>query len=163
MNAFLSKPFDVTEAVALILSLVKLPTAAVIASTQTTDAAADAQQSCTALPGLALDQGLAIWRKPDLYCQYLQRFAHDYADSAQIIANAEPEAARQLAHKLKGTAGNMGLLEVAEQASRLERHLAEGGDSSVEPLQTAITTALESIARYVQATVAVIVPSEAEE
>ena len=168
MDAFLSKPFDVTEAVTLIRSLAELPTNAprmaerlADRTHETTRAAPAAPPTDLDWPGLALDQGLNRWGNPDLYRQYLRRFARDYADSAQAIANADPEAARQLAHKLKGAAGNMGLTEVAAQADVLEQRLLAGLEISETALQDALTMALESIARYAPDRVAAVaVPAE---
>ncbi|MCK7582801.1 MAG: response regulator [Chromatiales bacterium] len=165
MDAFLSKPFDVAEAIALILSLAKSPAAENRATDPPADAAHETGHAApvvppTDLPGLAIDQGLRLWRDPDRYRQYLRRFAHDYADSALTIAGADPEAARQLAHKLKGTAGSMSLPEVAAQAGVLETQLMAGLEISVQPLQDALTTALESIARYAPDTAALGAPPE---
>jgi len=163
MDAFLSKPFDVAEAVALILSLVTPPTDARHAADKPADSAHETPSVAPHpdLPGIAIDRGLAIWREPDLYRQYLRRFRRDYADSAQAIADAEPEAAQRLAHRLKGTAGNMGLTDVANQADVLEQRLAAGLTISVEALRDAITTALESIDRYAPDTIAAMaVPPE---
>ncbi|MCK7582802.1 MAG: PAS domain S-box protein [Chromatiales bacterium] len=157
MDAFLSKPFDVTEAVALILSLTLKGTAN---ETPQPAPVALSPPPNSDLPGLAIDQGLRLWRDPDLYRQYLQRFARDYADSAQSIADADPETARQIVHKLRGTAGSMSLPEVAAQAGILETQLMAGLEISVQPLQDALTTALESIARYAPDTATVIAQPE---
>ena len=70
------------------------------------------------------------------------------------MAAAEPDAARQLAHKLKGTAGNLGLPEVAAQAGALEKQFASGLTVAVEPLREALDRALASIARYAPESVA---------
>ena len=98
---------------------------------------------------------MALWSDAAIYRQYLRRFARAYADSAERIAVAEPDAARQLAHTLKGTAGNLGLTEVAACATALERHLAQGAAPATDAtsvlltaLQDALETALGSIARY---------------
>ncbi len=69
------------------------------------------------------------------------------------IAAAEPDAARRLAHRLKGAAGNLGLLEVAARAGDFEQRLTtedapERLAAARTALQTALTTALDSIARY---------------
>ena len=179
MNAFLSKPFEVPEAVALIRRLTGHGLDAPERS-QLRPAEGDDQQTTATealvprrtvppehtaerehrvadasgqrLPGIAFDQGLALWSDPVVYRQYLRRFAHVYGNSADDIATAEPEAARQLAHKLKGTAGNLGLTEVAACAGALERHLVQGATSAtsilIADLHDALDTALDSIARY---------------
>ena len=156
MDAFLSKPFEVSEAIALILSLSK-PVAArqevTPSHTATTEAAPQSTAPVppaegAALPGIAIDQGLAIWRDVERYRQYLRRFAHTYADSARRIAELEPEAAQQLAHKLKGAAGNVGLPEVAAQAGLVEKQLLAGQEIAIAGLHEALNIALASIAQY---------------
>ncbi|AFL73694.1 PAS domain S-box protein [Thiocystis violascens] len=162
MDAFLSKPFDVPEAIALIRALTHGPAQARAAistqgpSVETVDPPvvpmpADADE---ALPGIALDRGLAIWKDDDVYRQYLRRFARSYADSADTIAKAEPGFGQQLAHKLKGTAGNLALIEVANEAGELERALAAGLAISVKPLRRALDRALTSIICYAPETFA---------
>jgi hypothetical protein len=100
------------------------------------------------LPGIAIDQWLGLWKDPDLYRRYLRRFARDYADSVRSIAAAEPEQAHALIHKLKGTAGTLGLIEVAARATDWEQQVAQGLTATLGPLQEALDTALASIARY---------------
>lgn len=191
MSAFLSKPFEVPEAVALIRCLTGHapgapeksqltptdgdPGARGAASGEGDDRASMGADALTpsrtspdehtklderrpdeapdpAFPGIALDQGLALWSDAAIYRQYLRRFAHAYADSAGVIATAEPNSARQLAHKLRGTAGNLGLTEVAARAGVLEGHLGQGATTEagalVAALREALDTALDSIARY---------------
>jgi PAS domain S-box-containing protein len=166
MSAFLSKPFDVPEAVALIRRLTGQapgapeprqpipPPAAPDARAREEEPGPDASPE-PPFPGIALGQGLALWSDANIYRQYLRRFASAYADSASVIAAAEPDSARQLAHKLKGTAGNLGLTEVAARAGALERHLAQGAAPATDAtsvlltaLQDALETVLGSIARY---------------
>ncbi len=192
MDAFLSKPFDVAEAVTLIRILARRP-----ADVQATDRIrppgthhdhrerpavpvvsapvpadlihnerdpARQHPPCddqgAELPGIDLNQGLKIWKDPNVYRRYLRRFADSYADSVQVMAAAEPDAARQFAHKLKGTAGNLGLPEVAAQAGALEKQFASGLPVSVEPLREALERALDSIARYAPDVIAVV-PADA--
>ncbi len=172
MSAFLSKPFEVPEAVALIRHLTghdtdraqgqapvvdhRGPPGTVSPNGHVSDCDryADGHPD-QGLPGIALERGLALWSNGGAYRRYLRRFAHAYADSAAVIATAEPAAAHQLAHKLKGTAGNLGLMEVATRAAALEQHLAQGANAAtaetntvVAALQEALDTALDSIARY---------------
>lgn len=99
-------------------------------------------------PGIAIDQWLGLWKDPDLYQRYLRRFARDYADSVRSIAAAEPDQAHALIHKLKGTAGTLGLIEVAARATDWEQQVALGQRASLGPLQEALDTALVSVARY---------------
>ncbi|NEV60798.1 PAS domain S-box protein [Thiorhodococcus minor] len=109
------------------------------------------------LPGLAIEQGLAIWRDFDAYRRSLRRFVELNGDVGRAIAAAEPAAAQQLAHKLKGTAGNLGLDEVSSRAADLDRALRSGArehsevERLVAALQAALATAFDSVARFAPA------------
>ncbi|EXJ14402.1 response regulator [Imhoffiella purpurea] len=172
MDAFLSKPLDVEEAVSLIRDLVhgrkERPASedsAALAPVLTRDEESAMTASSVPspappydasdrnLPGLTIERGLAIWKDAEVYRRYLRRIAPQLQEAARQIASATPETARPLAHKLKGTAGNLGLMEVAERAGDLERVIAaeepsERVRTSTMRLEAAIETALASIARY---------------
>ncbi|WP_186453843.1 PAS domain S-box protein [Denitratisoma sp. DHT3] len=113
------------------------------------------------LPGIDVRQGLSIWRKPALYRRILQKFAAEYADSARTLADilgtAGTGAAAAQAHKLKGAAANLALVDVARQAAAIERTLKAGHDADdlLSQLRHALETALRSIARYAPPTEAV--------
>jgi len=145
MNSFIAKPFDVDAAIALIIRLTgrrALPPEPAPAP--------GVPASEPDLPGLAVEHGLKIWRKPEVYRQYLRKFALDYADSAQAMAAADRSEAAALAHKLKGTAGNLALDEVAALAGEVDQALRAGADPAddLARLQAALDTALASIERY---------------
>ena len=162
MDAFLSKPFEVTAAIALIRRLTGRGEARPFPPSASGSAPAPAETGQAASappaadwPGLALDRALTLWDDPAVYRRYLRRFADSYATTASTLAGAEPEAARQLAHKLKGTAGNLALVEVAARAAELEQFLRSDApqataerDDLVAALGTALDTALDSIARF---------------
>ena len=106
------------------------------------------------LPGLDIERGLNIWRKADIYCKFLRKFAVDYAGSAKsmnrALAENERDTAAALAHKLKGVAANLGLPDVALQAGKIEQNLKEGKGAveALVQLQQALDTSMESIACY---------------
>jgi CheY-like chemotaxis protein len=148
MNSFIAKPFDVDAAIALIIKVAgragRLPRQAGSVADPVI-AAADQD-----LPGLAVAEGLKLWRRPAAYRQFLRRFAGDYADSAQLIARADKAEAAALAHKLKGAAAALAIDAVAALAGEIDDALRTGQDpaSSLASLQAALDTALASIARY---------------
>jgi HPt (histidine-containing phosphotransfer) domain-containing protein len=81
-----------------------------------------------ALPGVAVRE--AVWRlQGDLsaYLVLLQAFVQQHGETAEIVrAHASEPAASvlyELAHQLKGVAGNLGLQEVFSSASRLGMQL----------------------------------------
>jgi HPt (histidine-containing phosphotransfer) domain-containing protein len=185
MNAFVSKPFEVGEIVAVIRSLTApddagSPTRALAPSagaepeperaTAARNAGAPAaalsgaESSAAAdLPGLAIGQALALWKDPEVYRRYLRKLAAEHGDTAARLAVAEPEQARRVAHRLKGAAGNLGLLEVAARCAEIERlAAAEADDDALAAATTALAvafeTALASIARYAPEPVAEVAP-----
>jgi CheY-like chemotaxis protein len=102
------------------------------------------------LPGLGVARGLGIWKKATVYKQYLRKFAHNYANCVIEMAQAESSAAASTAHKLKGSAGNLAIVDVAAIAADLD-HALRSGKSPTDcfiKLQSALDTALESIERY---------------
>jgi hypothetical protein len=146
MNGFISKPFDVDAAIALIIQVTGH-----VAAQKPPGAARGALVAHEyKLPGLAVENGLNIWRDASVYRQYLRKFMHDYADVVQVLSALDRSAAQSLAHKLKGAAGYMALEEVAIQAGNLERTLRRGGEAAecYEKLQESMNIACQSIAEY---------------
>ena len=169
MNAFISKPFDVEEAIAVITNLIGASKGrterAGVTPTASGDPPADACGSPTDpdLPGLAVTRGLTIWKDPELYRRHLRSLARELAGLDERIAAAAPDAARQSVHRLKGAAGNLGLLELAARAGELEQRLASatGAESLAAArtaLRSALAQALDSIGRYAPESPATVSP-----
>ncbi|HWZ48452.1 MAG TPA: response regulator [Herbaspirillum sp.] len=158
MTGFLSKPFDVDVAIALILKNVRRKEAAAGATDMpraapAASAAPLAQASSRTeqdLPGLAVGRGLKIWRDEGVYRQYLRKFARDYGNSIAEMARVEPIDAAALAHALRGAAGNLALLELAALTAEADHTLRAGEDATplYAKLQVAMEIALASIRRY---------------
>jgi CheY-like chemotaxis protein len=148
MTDFIAKPFDVEAAIALILLRIARvgPTAPAGMQTPVFSAIGIDQD----LPGLAVGRGLAIWKDAAVYRQYLRKFAREYGNSVQQMAEAERTAAAALAHKLIGAAGNLALMELAALATETDQKLRASEDPSatLARLQAALETALTSIGRY---------------
>ncbi|WP_201066804.1 MULTISPECIES: PAS domain-containing protein [Thiorhodovibrio] len=161
MNAYLSKPFDVEEAITMILHLTHGRTQHPVAKTPASvPAPADVGASDANFPGLTLERALGIWKDAAVYRRYLRKFSQEYRDAVTRIRAATPEQARRVAHKLKGAAGNLGLDEVARCAARLEQlgataDATEQQTTAITDLQNALDTALASIAAYTAEPVAV--------
>jgi signal transduction histidine kinase/CheY-like chemotaxis protein len=152
MNSFISKPFDVDAAIALIIKVsgrANRPASLPHASPPALPAASDGAV-IPDLPGLAVGQGLAIWRKPPLYQKFLRVFVSEYADCVQRMERAEHPEMASLAHKLKGAAGNLALYEVAAVAEEIDQELHAGRALSdhLMRLQAALDRALKSIDQY---------------
>jgi hypothetical protein len=147
MSGFIAKPFDVDAAIALIIKLTKWD---VKPTSETVTPAPIKMVIDQEYSGLMLEQGLKYWEEPSVYQQYLRKFAHDYADITQLIAQAEKTEALRLAHKLKGVAGSLALQEVATQTRELEAGIRAGAEyaDNLMKLQIAMDTALTSIQKY---------------
>ena len=143
MDAFVAKPFAVDELIAAILRLTG-------ARPEATPPPA-APEPPAAPPGLEMLEALKVWRDPAVYQRFLAKFARDNADCAQrlreLLAQGEVGQAGALAHKIKGSAGNLSLPALARAAEVVEHRLMEGGDASgdVASLQQAFDEACLAI------------------
>ncbi|WP_457425567.1 PAS domain S-box protein [Roseateles sp. P5_E7] len=93
------------------------------------------------LPGIDIARGLATTaNKPALYRRLLLKFNAGQArfdeQFAAARSGADPSAAQRLAHTLKGTAGNIGAVELQAAAGRLEAACQPGHEPAEadEPL-----------------------------
>jgi CheY-like chemotaxis protein len=146
MTGFLSKPFDVEAAIALIVKLtghVAQSTAQLQSSAVPTAAASTSQD----YPGIAYAKGLAIWRNAAAYQKFLRLFTRQYANVVADMRQLERPAAQALAHKLKGAAGSLALEELAARADALEQVLRHDTDpaGALVGLQSAMELVLDSI------------------
>ena len=151
MNDFVAKPFDVEELMKAIQRLTHPQTV----PTQAGDVpdptpATGARAHTESLPGVAIKEGMGVWRDFGAYHKFLRLFAADYADCgarlAAHYASGEHQAARTLLHKLKGAAGNLAIANVARLAAELEEiEDDQQAADSLARLQTALDTACASI------------------
>ncbi|KXX63697.1 ATP-binding protein [Marichromatium gracile] len=146
MCAFVGKPFDVDEVVALIARLTRRRVTAREGRRQPAPA--------PHYPGLDVERGLALWRDAKRYRRYLRQFVRDHGEDARLLGAADIESGERLTHKLKGAAGNLGLTDVAEAAMALNQLQRQGRDDTEEArarLQRALDQALASIERFAPA------------
>jgi len=155
MNAFVAKPFNVEELIAIIQRLAHCQPEVVAADNAEGEVRNEAAISTIEdLPGIAIARGLKVWNDLAAYKKFLGKFADDYADCARRLKAFHTQndhvAAAALAHKLKGAAGNMALTEVAQFASEVEAIAGSAGDPSMalDRLQSAIDIALASISLF---------------
>ncbi|MBU2678174.1 MAG: response regulator [Gammaproteobacteria bacterium] len=83
------------------------------------------------LPGINVAEGLQrVAGNELLYLNLLKDFSNDYADAPSrlqaLVASGESDEARQLAHKLRGIANNLGAGDTGEAAEIVELALKSG-------------------------------------
>ncbi len=122
-------------------------------------ASAPAPEGASALPGspaLDMARGLdMVGGKPELYRELLAQFGQEFSDAPARLEAAfsagRPGEARQLAHSLRGVAGNLGVHQVERMAKDMEQALAAGDTAlarSVQPrLAAALRQALDAVGR----------------
>ncbi|MGR9115527.1 MAG: response regulator [Gammaproteobacteria bacterium] len=148
MNGFIAKPFDVDELITLLQQYrsdkhgedkTQITVPSFIASETTSHRIID------------LQRGVRSWGDAETYYKYLRKFAdahgRDGHEIGVLITEGKQESACALAHKLKGTAGNLAMMVIWELAEKVERILAEGGETGewVHRLQEALDEALVEI------------------
>jgi|GEM_PF-5586480 len=144
MCGFIPKPFITDSAVALILSLVKAP-----ADRAKTPLQCVTAEAATA-GGLFInsDFGLKLFNNLEQYHRYLRRFAEQYRPilAGLTAETADPATLKALAHKLRGSAANLGLERVAATASQVETRLQQGADAAaIGDLHEALRATLQAI------------------
>ena len=148
MSSFLTKPFDVGGAIALIIKLTGHLTSVVsnikLSSLHTVD------NTDHYFPGIEVKRGLHVWKDSTTYRHYLRKFACDYDDILQQLKQSEKLSAAFLAHKLKGAAGSLALGDVSVIAGNLERALRASEDPAAyfASLSVALETTMNSIKLY---------------
>lgn len=96
------------------------------------------------IPGLDIGRGLDLLRNnADKYLALLRRFADEHGDDVRHmsahLARGDRTAASQLAHALKGVAGNLGVVAVATAAARLDDALRAATPPDQSQLDTLLT------------------------
>ena len=85
------------------------------------------------IPGLVPGPALArVSAKLPFYLQLLAEFCRDYRDFGADYAQSGPEARIRLVHTLRGTAGSLGLEDLACEAGALEDRLRAGPAAGAE-------------------------------
>jgi PAS domain S-box-containing protein len=177
MNGFLSKPYNVEQIISVVrqhiahLSADELerrraaPAAYPSATVSTVfpsatvggDTTGSAAATARDLSGIDVAVGLEAWGSEDVYRKFLGKFAEQYGKTgSEILAHLqaeEPAQAKTLAHKLRGSAGTLALIDVHRLAGELEGLLsgaASASDCTVKAaeLDAALTIARRAITAY---------------
>ncbi|RLJ17879.1 hypothetical protein DJ030_12800 [bacterium endosymbiont of Escarpia laminata] len=134
MVEHVTKPFDADELIAAILRQLKQPKPATVSEVHSTPAQEAGPKQVTqsaaetppdSLPGIDLADGLQRLRgRWPSYKKVLLMFRQQHSASADKMASlleqGDVEEARLLAHRLKGTCGNVGAKRLSEQAAVIE-------------------------------------------
>ncbi|MFJ9452291.1 response regulator [Herbaspirillum sp. NPDC101397] len=177
MNGFLSKPYNVEQIISVVrqhiahLSADELerrraapaayPSATVStvfpSATVGMGTAGVAAASAQDLSGIDVAVGLEAWGSEDIYRKFLGKFAEQYGKTgSDILAHLQAEElpqAKTLAHKLRGSAGTLALIDVHRLAGELEGLLSGAASASdcrvkAAELDAALTIARRAIASY---------------
>ncbi len=127
MNDHLAKPIDVAQLHAKLCRWVK-PRPGVPELLEVKSDPAVSAPGFKALPGIRTDEGLArLGGNKTLYWALLRRFAREnrqvVPQLTTLMASGDLADARQVAHTLRGVAGNLGIAELAATAAALETAL----------------------------------------
>ncbi len=129
---------------------------ATVAQLLAKDAKLPAGAAELAHPGINVERGLSAWGTLEDYRLFLRKFAMTYADGVDRLRDCyvrqDGDAARSLAHKMRGAAGTMALDDVANCAGALEMLAADQDPLPLLlQLESALETALASITAYADA------------
>jgi CheY-like chemotaxis protein len=150
MDGFVGKPIDFIELFAEISRVVPKDDGFPLDDLEITPGNRDS--ALPQLPGLDTESGIRLWRDTELYLGNLHSFTEKHGKDGELIRQAlvkdDLKTAGEISHSLKGVAGNLGVIDVAATASRLNEELKKmRGDfyPGVNELINALEIAVSSI------------------
>ncbi|MBF0161312.1 MAG: response regulator, partial [Magnetococcales bacterium] len=170
MNGYIAKPVDRTELCTMLLRWIPARQPQTVAVKPPPVPAIDADLwGTTALPGLDLPSALRrVNHNSSLLRKLLREFRRDFLDAAGKMRTALEEqqeegrtAARILAHKIKGMAGNLSAEPLFQAARALEDAIQAGERAAWPPLLERFEQALHQVMHAIQ-TVSAEDPDRAE-
>lgn len=150
MNAFVAKPFNVDELLSVIQNLtgcrdgdtpappVEQPSSVPVINND--------------LPGIDLKKAFSVWSDLNAYKKILRKFINEHKNSSGAFFNYfmanDIAMAKTLAHKIKGAAGNLALVDVAKSSAKLEHANIDDWKTWLSEYNESIKVAIESIAVF---------------
>ncbi|MGM9490890.1 response regulator [Ideonella sp. YS5] len=159
MDGHVAKPIEPSELARTLLAWIRPgarqdpPVAATATGSPLPDDPAALER---ALPGVAVREALArVAGDVRMYRYLLQAFVQHHGGDEEQIARLAAAADRvelgRVAHKLSGSAGMLGLLEVWATARELSARLADGDQAPIEPLTGTLRAALRRTVALIDA------------
>ncbi len=131
MNDFVAKPFDVDELIEVVQRLCRHGQPADAAARATAEAAKAAVTQAPvvgeSIPVVDFERGLGLWREREAYLRNLRKFAEDHRANPNLDDWTDT-AFLAHAHKMKGAAGNLALLKLANVCGEAEAAARAGVD-----------------------------------
>lgn len=157
MNAFVAKPFEVSELVAVIRKFVpRAPDEAVIAESMQVEVDSSPVDIDGIDPQLLdIGKGLVYWREELPYRRYLAQFARRYVAVVETIEGnlraGDMAAAVSTLHKMRGAAASLALPALVDATSELEELLRHGNveEDLMPGLRLILRETLADIRQYV--------------
>ena len=157
MDGFATKPIDRLQLMAEMARVLDKPVFGSEDTGPTRLPAPSAMVPASASIAATIDwqAGLALWGHARIQAEAIGRFLadqHQYAEPlAALVLAGQPEPARQMVHRLRGAAGNLGLRAVATAAADLERALLATDPAPAQALLPPLTQALADVAQALDA------------
>ncbi len=125
VNDFITKPFNVDDAIKTIQSVVHSGGAGVFAKLSDIEAKTKQIEEIQFVK-IDFEKGLEILGgEKDFYLENLKTFLNECAESMPTLSNLTPKRLEKLAHKWKGASSMLGLNGISEAAKELELSLHE--------------------------------------
>ena len=164
MNAYIPKPIDPDDLYRTLLQWITpgdrdYDEDSFSAPVAAGDESAELPES---LPGINIREGLTrVGGNAALYLELLRDLCKDYADAGDrieaMLAGEDAESARQLAHKLRGIANNLGVTELGLAAEAIELPIKSGEPVPAEAIPQLVSALQAAISS--QATLAPLMAS----